>query len=619
MTSEEIARFFNNTQVFIQGNPDLRDPQVEGWDRTRQHFQNSSGHAILQIPVGCGKTGLMALLPFGIAQGRVLVIAPNLEIRRGISTAFDIAGRDCFLASTRVLTDVSHGPYTAVLDGQDANIHDCENSHIVVTNIQQLASRAGRWLPDFSEDFFDLIMVDEGHHNVARSWERVFEQFPNAKVVSLTATPFRGDGREIAGEVVYAYPFRTAMVRGYIKQITAVNVAPQEISFTYHGDSRRHTLDEVLQLRDKEWFSRGVALAPECNRSIVDASIQQLEGLRQTGTSHQIIAVACSIDHSRQIRSLYTERGLRAKAIHSNMPADEIEDVLQDLRRDRIDCIVQVRILGEGFDHPHLSVAAIFQPFRSLSPYVQFIGRIMRVIHQNNPQHQDNRGIAVSHVGLNIDHHWDDFKRIDKEDQEFIHGLLESGDERPPTDEPGQRRHLTPDMVVQGEIISHLVEQAYLDPMDDAVIDDLIEEFRRRGLDPETLGLSRDNLRQRLIQARTREGMEPREIPVTPQRQRQETRRRLNERSRTLAHRIVTALGASISGRDIVLAYPELRSVNNFAAVIQLVNLAVNERLEAAGGTRGEIPMERLDEVLKQLDQIGDEVQAKIQERLSRR
>lgn len=619
MTNEEIARFFNTTRPFIQGNPDLRDPQVEGWFRTRQHFRNSSEHAILQIPVGCGKTGLMALLPFETAQGRVLVIAPNLEIRRGISTAFDVAGRECFWTSTRVLTDVSHGPFTAVLDGQDANIHDCENSHIVVTNIQQLASRADRWLPAFADDFFDLILVDEGHHNVARSWERVFERFPNAKVVSLTATPFRGDGREISGERVYAYPFRTAMVRGYIKQITAVNVAPEEISFTYRGDARRHTLEEVLQLRDEEWFSRGVALAPECNRSIVDASIQWLQHLRETGTFHQLIAVACSVDHARQVRSLYAERGLQAREIHSNMPAEEIEDVLQDLRRGRIDCIVQVRMLGEGFDHPNLSVAAIFQPFRSLSPYVQFIGRVMRVIHQNNPQHPDNRGVAVSHVGLNIDRHWEDFRRIDQEDQELIQGWLEAGDERPPADEPGRRRRLTPDMVVQNEIISHFIEQEYLDPMDDAVIDDLVEEFRRRGLDPEALGLSRENLRQRLIQARTRESMEPREIPVTPQRRRQEARRRLNERSRALASRILNALGASINGRNIVLAYPELRSANNYAAVIMIVNGAVNERLEADGGTRGEIPLERLEEVLEQIDQIGDDVQAQIQERLSRR
>jgi len=64
MTNEEIARFFNNARPHIQGNPNLRDPQVEGWFRTRQHFRNSRDHAILQIPVGCGKTGLMALLPF---------------------------------------------------------------------------------------------------------------------------------------------------------------------------------------------------------------------------------------------------------------------------------------------------------------------------------------------------------------------------------------------------------------------------------------------------------------------------------------------------------------------------------------------------------------------------
>lgn len=88
---------------------------------------------------------------------------------------------------------------------------------------------------------------------------------------------------------------------------------------------------------------------------------------------------------------------------------------------------------------------------------------------------------------------------------------------------------------------------------------------------------------------------------------------------RALANRIVKAIGASINGRNIALAYPELRSVNNYAAVIQIVNRAVNELLEAEGGTRGEIPLERLEEVLEQIDQVGDEVQAQIQERISRR
>ena len=589
---------------------------MEGWKRIHQYFQSNSDHAILQIPVGCGKTGLMAILPFKVAKGRVLVIAPNVEIRKGISTAFDIAGQTCFWTSTNVLDNVNNGPYTAVLDGQDANVHDCESSHIVVTNIQQLASRADRWLPVFPEDFFDLIMVDEGHHNVAESWRRVFERFPNARVISLTATPFRSDGRDIAGKVVYTYPIRTAMVRGYVKQMMAVNVAPQEISFTYRGDAQRHSLDEVLKLREKDWFSRGVALAPECNRSIVDASIQWLQYLRQSKTFHQLIAVACSVDHARQIRSLYTERGLKAKEIHSNMPKGQRNDVLHDLRGNRIDCVVQVRMLGEGFDHPNLSVAAIFQPFRSLSPYVQFVGRVMRVMHQNNPQHPDNQGVVVSHVGLNIDQHWEDFRKFDVQDQELVSTWLESGEVLPPEDSSSERRRFAADMVVEQEIISHFIEQEYLDPTDDAVIDDLIEEFRRRGLDPEILGLSRDSLRQRLMQARTRDRMEPQVIPVTPQRKRQEARRRLNEITKSLANRILDALGASVTGRNIALAYPELRSINNFAAVIQLVNIEVNGRIETESGKRGEIPFERLENVAGQIDDIGDVIQAEIQKRL---
>jgi hypothetical protein len=174
-------------------------------------------------------------------------------------------------------------------------------------------------------------------------------------------------------------------------------------------------------------------------------------------------------------------------------------------------------------------------------------------------------------------------------------------------------------MVVQDEIISHFIEQDYLDPMDDAVIEDLIEEFRRRGLDPELLGLSREDLRQRLIQARARVSPQPREIPVTPQRRRQELRRRLDEQSRVLANRILQSLGAGVPARNIALLYPELRSVNNYGAVIQLVHSAVNHALGIDRRTRGELPIERIEAVLDELDAIGDRVEQAIRDRLQRR
>ena len=60
----------------------------------------------------------------------------------------------------------------AKLDSRDANIHDCTESDFVVTNIQQLVSSADRWLPQFPPDFFDMIVIDEGHHSAAESWRK---------------------------------------------------------------------------------------------------------------------------------------------------------------------------------------------------------------------------------------------------------------------------------------------------------------------------------------------------------------------------------------------------------------------------------------------------------------
>src|ERR1019366_6691206 len=413
MNTDEIADFFARTPVSINGNASLRVPQIDGYNAAAQHFSaGPASAAIEQIPVGCGKSGLIALLPFGISAGRVLVIAPNLEIRRQLADDLDVTRPDSFYRRTRVFPDPKTVPSIALLDG-DANFDDTEQAHIVVTNIQQLAQRVERWLPQFPDAFFDMIIVDEGHHNVASTWQGVFERFPEAKVISLTATPFRADEQPVTGDVIYRYSFRDAMQRGYIKQMTAVNLSPQEITFTYEGDAQRHSLKEVLELKEETWFSRGVALAPECNRHIVDASIQWLEHLRnRTGFRHQLIAVGCSMAPAREI--------------HSAQDEAEREAVLADLRNGTLDVIVQVQMLGEGFDHPPLSVGAIFRPFRSLNPYIQFVGRVMRVNSQNAPNHPDNEGVVVSHVGMNQDANWHHFKTIDGDDQMLIQGWLEA-------------------------------------------------------------------------------------------------------------------------------------------------------------------------------------------------
>ncbi|KKL51128.1 hypothetical protein LCGC14_2298620, partial [marine sediment metagenome] len=122
----------------------------------------------------------------------------------------------------------------------------------------------------FPDNFFDLIIVDEAHHSAAESWKQVFKKFPNAKVVNMTATPFRSDRAEIEGELVYRYPFKRATLKGYVKHVQAWYVAPSELTFTARGETKTYSLDEVLKLKEKDWFSRGIALSEVCNNSIID-------------------------------------------------------------------------------------------------------------------------------------------------------------------------------------------------------------------------------------------------------------------------------------------------------------------------------------------------------------
>ncbi|MCB9610423.1 MAG: DEAD/DEAH box helicase family protein [Polyangiaceae bacterium] len=611
------AHLFQVAPADVEHNENLREPQREAHTKTRRHFVSQGGPALLQIPVGCGKTGVIATLPFGIAEGRVLVIAPNVTIRKSIAEALDLASPECFWTKTRVLSSFRHGPFLAVLDGPDANIHDCTESHFVLTNIQQLASSADRWLPQFPPNFFDLILVDEAHHNVAASWKKVFQRFPEAKVVGLTATPFRGDEQPLAGEVIYRYSFTRAMLKGYIKQIVSRNVAPAVISFTYRDEQRRHSLEEVLRLREERWFSKGVALAPECNQHIAEASIQRCNALRaETGIQHQVIAVACSVDHARQVRRVYEQCGYRAREIHSDMPEETRDEVLSDLELGRLDAIVQVQMLGEGFDHPRLSVAAIFRPFRSLAPYIQFVGRIMRVIHQNKPDHPDNRGFVVSHVGLNNDEHWDDFRELDLEDQEllrrWVHG--DSDDDGGGEGEgQGSPRRFDAGMLVDAEIVSHFVQQAFLDPDDDRVLEQLLAQpIGSTGLAVGNF-IGKEDLRAKLREQLKAMEEKPEPIPVSPQRRRRAVRARLDEREGSVVARILRDLSLSRAGRDVARALPKIgRGQANLPAVTRMLKRAVNEAIGIPSGSRRKPKSGELERAFTELDAIGDRVRDRI-------
>jgi superfamily II DNA or RNA helicase len=609
---------FVELAVNIEGNSRLRRPQVEAYHAARKHFHESDEHAVIQLPVGCGKTGTMSMLPFGISAGRALVVAPNLEIARNLKRNFDYSEQDSFFRKTRLLTN-GRGPTCAVLD-KAANIVDCDASDYVVGNIQQIvAADRDKWLAQFSADYFDLVLFDEGHHNAAESWQVITRAFPKAKFASFTATPLRADGKKVEGKLIYRFPIAEAIRDGYIKNIATRRLEPIELSFVYEGEQKRYTLGEILKLREEEkWFSKGVALAPECNANIVNAAIQCMRELREGSCfKHQIIAVACSIDHAKAICSLFRERGVSADVLHSKLDPEEISRVRSALERQELDAVVQVLMLGEGADYPTLSVAAIFRPFRSLVPYVQFVGRIMRVLKQDAPNDPDNRGFIISHVGLYVDRWWEELRKLDADDQLFFEALANSEREfQDPSEGTGgvePRRRFAPSMQVLDEKIEYFIQEHFLELLDAQVmVSDLKRTLELRGFDLDTFGITSEQLAKRLLERSLEARGRLSDVPVQPQRARQEARRRLDERVKSGAKQLLNALSMTPGGRRLVKLLPQTGANSDLPAAIVLVNMEIQKYLDVGSAERDLLTEEQLRHAHDGMDTIIDRIVAAV-------
>ena len=593
MNNEQIADFFTNTKTHIYGNVGLREPQREGYDRIANHFRASSEAAYVMLPVGCGKTGLMGITPFGVTDGRVLIVTPNLTIRKTVVDELDVSDPNNFYAKRGVFVPTD-GPFISVLKS-GANIHDCDNAHIVVANIQQFARKSNRWYEQLDPTYFRMILVDEGHHNVAESWRRMFEYFVDAKVVSYTGTPARADGRMVEGVKVYSFGYQRSMMMGFISPIDAVYVVPGELKFTIEGQERTLSLDEVMQEREEDRFSRGVALSEECNRHIVQASLHRLREVRRHGSPRQIIACACSIRHAESVKALYVESGLKAEVLHSKLPKEKRESVEHALRLGVLDVVVQVQILGEGYSLNTLSVAAVFRPYRSLAPYIQFVGRILRLAEPKVPSSPGNKVFLVSHVGLNDDRWWKDFTKFDTADGDFFREYL-AGNAEVLSDAEGStpRMTLRPFMRVLNETVEKYIQTAYLKTVDRVMVDELVDAIRAKGFEPEEFGLTADMLETRLRMAKNAQlEFEPYQPLVQPQRAKEALRIRLRPEARAIADTLMNRLEIGHGAGDLVRAFPG-RGPNNVTIALALAAKRQNAVMGIKKGERDSASIEQL-------------------------
>jgi len=581
---------FQTREPNIAQNALLRIPQREAYAELVSFAANSEGQDReigIVLPVGCGKSGCITLTPFAFKATRTLVIAPSVPIAGQLQKDFDPSRPDMFYIKCRVL-DGQPYPEPVEIRGTTTNRADLEEADVVITNIQQLQGTGNRWLQDLPNDFFDLIQFDEGHHNVAASWDALRAKFPKAKIVNFSATPTRADGQLMAGRILYSYPVFRAIQEGYVKRLKAIVLNPRTLRYVRREDGQEIevSLDEVRQLGEQDTdFRRSIVTSDETRDTIVDASLRELDKLRATTGDKRlkIIASALNFRHCGEIVAAYRARNRRADYVHSREDSAANERVMQKLENDQLDVIVQVRKLGEGFDHPFLAVAAVFSIFANLSPFVQFVGRIMRVIKLNAPGDPLNNGVVVFHAGANIARRWQDFQQFSEADRDYFDQLLPiegldftSGDEiqidplapSPQAPEPLDVRSQTDVRLQEIPLIK-----------DDPVALAALKTLQQKGYSPDQV--------KEAYQA-----LQP--VPVTKVRMRQAKRAKLDMRVKTEAARILAKRGINPEGQT--LDRKKLGRTNLIvmkSAIDRQANAAVGRKV----GERSDFTRLQLDEI----------------------
>ena len=579
-----MSDFFQTRTPYIENNQELRIPQRLAFERL-QEFVNSEPderEVGIVLPVGCGKSGCIVLAPFAFQAYRTLVIAPSVPIANQLYSDFDPTQPGMFLLKTRVL-DGSPYPEPVEIRGTTANRGDLDEADVVITNIQQLQGQENRWLTSLPEDFFDLILFDEGHHSVAATWEALKQKFHEAYIVNLSATPLRADGQRMAGRIIYSYPVFQAIQDGYIKRLKALVLNPRTLRYVRReGEQEIEVpLDEVRRLGEQDAdFRRSIVTSTETLNTIVNASIRELDRIREETEEarHKIIASALNYEHCRQIVEAYRSRGRRADYVHSREDSVANDRVMSRLENHELDVIVQVRKLGEGFDHKYLSVAAIFSIFANLSPFIQFVGRIMRVIVQNDPGNLMNQGTVVFHAGANVARRWTDFQEYSEADQEFFDQLLPMEDLNfTDSDELNVMPVSATDRTLDVRGQSGVTMQEIPLIQDDLEAMEAIRTLRERGYSPEAV----------------RQAMELQPVPTTRLRERQAARSGLDMRVRNEAARILNQRGINPGGYDLDRSRRgRMNLVILKAAIDRLIYQAVGRRAgERSEYTRAELDM----------------------------
>ena len=322
---------------------ELRPYQQQARDRIHAEWENGHTRTLLVLPTGTGKTIVFASVAADQVRAgdRVLILAHRGEL---LEQAADKLQR-----STGLVSAVEKAEST------------CLDSwfRVVVGSVQTL-QRTAR-LERFPQDYFGTIIIDEAHHAITDGYRRILDYFSGAKVLGVTATPDRGDMRnlgEVFDSLAFEYKLTDAIKEGYLCKIMAQTI-PLQLDIT----------SVTMSGGDYAVGDLGTALDPYLEQIAAE--------MARRCKSRKTVVFLPLIKTSQKFRDLLNTYGFRAAEV--NGQSDDRRQVLADFDAGKYNVLCNSMLLTEGWDCPSVDCVVVLRPTKVRSLYSQMVGRGTRL------------------------------------------------------------------------------------------------------------------------------------------------------------------------------------------------------------------------------------------------
>ena len=350
---EETVEETMKNDVLRNYQQEMIDKLQEAWARYRS--------VMMQMPTGTGKTVLMA------------EIIRNEELKMKNEESATAQQGVLVVAHRRELLDQIRG--TVRFFGIDM-----EKNHIEVESIQKLSRDLGQTGNP------SLIIIDEAHHALAKTYRMLWERWPQAKFLGLTATPCRlnNDGfLDLFQTLIQSHTIQEFIKMGWLSDFDYVTAEPDNPILKKVAGLKKRALDGDYQTKE-------MALVMDCEESIENL----YEAYRKFTDGKKGIVYAINRDHARHIAEYYRKQKVNCCWIEAKTPVAERDRLVQEYRDGLIDVVVNVDILSEGADFPEVEFIQLARPTLSLSKYLQQVGRGMRIAEGKD------KVVILDHVGM---------------------------------------------------------------------------------------------------------------------------------------------------------------------------------------------------------------------------